>query len=140
MRPLKVSYNQRLHVPDGTHREDGRIGRGYRRLPGNPDGGRLFGYPDGIRSAAIWGGRIVSDSTLVSRINAARRAIGDDGEQQRLIRTVSRKGIRFVATVRDVSDSTGSRSAGMDLPMSPNAPDPMPPLNRQLSGPRGSQA
>src|SRR5271170_2871866 len=50
--------------------------------------------------ASVWGGRIVSDSTLTSRINAARKAIGDDGEQQRLIRTVARKGLRFVAEVR----------------------------------------
>jgi adenylate cyclase len=50
--------------------------------------------------AAIWGGRIVSDSTLASRINAARRAIGDSGKEQRLIRTLPRKGIRFVGTLR----------------------------------------
>ena len=48
---------------------------------------------------AIWGGRIVSESTLATRINAARSAIGDDGESQRLIRTVPRKGIRFVGEV-----------------------------------------
>ena len=36
---------------------------------------------------AVWGGRIVSDSTLTSRINAARKAIGDSGEEQKLIRT-----------------------------------------------------
>ena len=41
--------------------------------------------------AAIWGGRIVSDSTLVSRINAARKAVGDSGEEQRLIRTIRAK-------------------------------------------------
>jgi len=40
--------------------------------------------------ASIWKGRIVSESTLLSRINAARRAIGDDGGQQRLIRTMTR--------------------------------------------------
>ena len=51
--------------------------------------------------AGVWDGRIVSDSTLTSRINAARRAIGDSGEQQRLIRTVARKGIRFVGAVRE---------------------------------------
>ena len=45
---------------------------------------------------AIWGGRIVSESTLATRINAARSAIGDDGESQRLIRTLPRKGIGFV--------------------------------------------
>ena len=50
--------------------------------------------------ASVWGGRIVSDSTLTSRINAARKAIGDSGEQQSLIRTVARKGLRFVGTVR----------------------------------------
>lgn len=49
---------------------------------------------------AVWNGRIVSESTLISRINAARRAIGDDGDQQRLIRTVPRKGVRFVGDVR----------------------------------------
>ena len=51
--------------------------------------------------AAIWNGRIVSESTLASRINAARNAIGDDGESQRLIRTLMRKGLRFVAEVRE---------------------------------------
>jgi TolB-like protein/cytochrome c-type biogenesis protein CcmH/NrfG len=50
--------------------------------------------------ASVWGGRIVSDSTLSSRINAVRKAIGDNGEVQRLIRTVARKGFRFVGTVR----------------------------------------
>jgi DNA-binding winged helix-turn-helix (wHTH) protein/pimeloyl-ACP methyl ester carboxylesterase len=50
--------------------------------------------------ASVWSGRIVSDSTLDSRINAARRAIGDNGEKQELIRTIARKGIRFVGTVR----------------------------------------
>ena len=51
--------------------------------------------------ASIWGGRIVSDSTLTSRINAARTAIGDSGEEQRLIRTSARKGIRFVGEVQE---------------------------------------
>jgi TolB-like protein/cytochrome c-type biogenesis protein CcmH/NrfG len=50
--------------------------------------------------ASVWGGRIVSDSTLTSRINAARKAVGDSGEEQKLIRTVPRKGIRFVGAVR----------------------------------------
>ncbi|MGO4622963.1 winged helix-turn-helix domain-containing protein [Ensifer sp. 2YAB10] len=50
---------------------------------------------------SIWKGRIVSDATLSSRISAARSAIGDDGEQQRLIRTLPKKGIRFVAPARE---------------------------------------
>src|SRR5690242_21772735 len=49
---------------------------------------------------SVWRGRIVSDSTLDSRINAARKAVGDSGDKQELIRTVPRKGVRFVGTVR----------------------------------------
>lgn len=49
----------------------------------------------------IWHGRTVSDATLSSRVNAARSAIGDSGEAQRLIRTLPRKGIRFVGEVRE---------------------------------------
>jgi TolB-like protein len=49
--------------------------------------------------ASIWGGRIVSDSTLTSRINAARKAVGDNGDEQKLIRTIARKGFRFVGEV-----------------------------------------
>jgi TolB-like protein len=55
--------------------------------------------------ASVWGGRIVSDSTLTSRINAARKAIGDSGDEQKLIRTIARKGIRFVGIVRTQSNS-----------------------------------
>jgi TolB-like protein/Tfp pilus assembly protein PilF len=48
----------------------------------------------------IWHGRSVSESTLTSRINAARRAIGDNGANQALIRTIARKGFRFVGDVQ----------------------------------------
>ena len=51
--------------------------------------------------ANIWNGRIVSESALTTCINAARTAIGDSGEAQRLIKTLSRKGIRFVGIVRE---------------------------------------
>src|SRR5882757_9101225 len=54
--------------------------------------------------ALVWGGRIVSDSTLDSRINAARNAVGDNGKEQKLIRTFPRKGLRFVGTVNRHSD------------------------------------
>ena len=54
---------------------------------------------------AVWKGRIVSDATLDSRINAARRAICDSGEQQRLIKTLPRKGVRFVGAVQIVQES-----------------------------------
>jgi TolB-like protein len=50
---------------------------------------------------AIWGGRVVSDSTLTSHINAVRKAVGDSGEQQALIRTIPRKGYRFIGHVTD---------------------------------------
>jgi TolB-like protein/DNA-binding winged helix-turn-helix (wHTH) protein len=51
--------------------------------------------------ASVWGGRSVSESTLATRVNAVRKAIGDSGEQQGLIRTVPRKGFRFVADVAE---------------------------------------
>jgi TolB-like protein len=54
--------------------------------------------------ASVWAGRIVSDSTLTSRINAARTAIGDNGDDQKLIRTIARKGFRFVGAVRTKQD------------------------------------
>jgi TolB-like protein len=54
--------------------------------------------------AAVWGGRVVSDSTIASRINAARKALGDSGQAQKLIRTITRKGVRFVGDVRTVTE------------------------------------
>jgi DNA-binding winged helix-turn-helix (wHTH) protein len=50
---------------------------------------------------SIWGGRIVSESALSTRINAVRSAIGDSGTEQRLIKTLPRKGVRFVGEVRE---------------------------------------
>jgi TolB-like protein/cytochrome c-type biogenesis protein CcmH/NrfG len=63
--------------------------------------------------AAIWDGRIVSESTLTSRINAARKAIGDSGRDQKLIRTISRKGFRFVGSLRggEAPDDAGHHPA-----------------------------
>jgi len=52
----------------------------------------------------VWNGRIVSESTLATRINAARRAIGDDGARQALIKTIPRKGVRFVGDVREETE------------------------------------
>jgi TolB-like protein/Tfp pilus assembly protein PilF len=63
--------------------------------------------------AAVWHGRIVSEATLDSRINAARRAIGDSGEAQRLIRTLPRKGVRFVGAVRE--DRKSQTAAAPDI-------------------------
>jgi TolB-like protein len=60
---------------------------------------------------AVWGGRIVSESTLASHVNAVRRAVGDSGEEQRLIRTVARKGFRFVGDVREVQSADSFRAS-----------------------------
>ena len=57
---------------------------------------------------AVWAGRIVSKSTLTSHINAARKAVGDSGEEQRLIRTIARKGFRFVGEVSEVDHRMAS--------------------------------
>src|ERR1700761_1903467 len=76
----------------------------------------------------VWRGRIVSESTLTSHINAARKAIGDTGQDQRLIRTVARKGFRFVADVTEVGaeETAADRPAGqppsMDTPSVPDRP------------------
>jgi TolB-like protein len=61
---------------------------------------------DDLREA-VWAGRIVSESTLTSHINAVRKAVGDSGDEQRLIRTVARKGFRFVGDVREAQASEG---------------------------------
>jgi TolB-like protein len=52
----------------------------------------------------VWGGLIVSESAITTRINAVRRALGDDGAAQRLVRTFTRKGIRFIGEVTEMSD------------------------------------
>jgi DNA-binding winged helix-turn-helix (wHTH) protein len=60
----------------------------------------------------VWGGRIVSESTLTSRINAARKAVGDSGAEQALIRTVARKGLRFVADVSEAQAPVSKEAPG----------------------------
>ena len=69
--------------------------------------------------ASVWGGRIVSDSTLTSRINAARKAVGDSGDEQKLIRTIARKGIRFVCTVDEKATSDERAKAQSPAPSAP---------------------
>jgi pimeloyl-ACP methyl ester carboxylesterase len=66
--------------------------------------------------ASVWGGRIVSESTLASRINAARNALGDSGEAQRLIKTIQRKGIRFTGEVREESSAASATVEPMVRP------------------------
>jgi TolB-like protein len=72
---------------------------------------------------SIWHGRIVSDSALANRINAARIAVGDDGETQRFIRTLPRKGFRFVGEVAEDAPATKSSAqapAKLALPDQPS--------------------
>jgi TolB-like protein/Tfp pilus assembly protein PilF len=66
--------------------------------------------------ASVWGGRIVSESTLTSRINAVRRAVGDSGEEQKVIRTIARKGVRFVGEVLEQQRSLG-QVAELGIPL-----------------------
>jgi TolB-like protein len=70
---------------------------------------------------AVWNGRTVSDATLSSRVNAARNAVGDNGEAQRLIRTLPRKGIRFVGEVCEAPDSPSA--AAIQEPPDATEPD-----------------
>jgi TolB-like protein/Tfp pilus assembly protein PilF len=77
--------------------------------------------------ASVWGGRIVSESTLTSRINATRTAVGDSGKDQRLIRTIARKGFRFIGVVREGSD--GAEPARVPAPpddIDLQSPSPLP--------------
>jgi TolB-like protein len=66
----------------------------------------------------VWSGRIVSESTITSHINAVRKAIGDTGEEQRLVRTVARKGYRFVGQVR-IADSEQAPAPDIDRQPAP---------------------
>jgi TolB-like protein len=72
--------------------------------------------------STVWQGRMVSESALFNRINAARSAIGDTGEQQRLIKTLPRKGIRFSGTVREeeVPGPPLQKVSGLTLPDRPS--------------------
>ncbi|WP_119302521.1 winged helix-turn-helix domain-containing tetratricopeptide repeat protein [Dongia deserti] len=70
----------------------------------HPD--RLITRDDLIKH--VWHGRIVSDTTVTSRVKSARKAIGDDGSQQKFIRTVHGRGVRFIAPVRTRACRTGA--------------------------------
>jgi TolB-like protein len=69
---------------------------------------------------AIWNGRSVSDAALTTRLNVARSAIGDSGEEQRLIKTLRRKGFRFLGAVRE--ERVPASTATADAPIEPRKP------------------
>ncbi len=67
---------------------------------------------------AIWGGRVITDAAMTTRLNAARHAIGDTGAEQRFIKTLTRKGYRFVGTVRE--DCTAGHAASPVIASGPS--------------------
>jgi TolB-like protein/tetratricopeptide (TPR) repeat protein len=69
---------------------------------------------------AIWNGRCVSDAALTTRLNVARSAVGDSGHEQRLIKTLPRKGFRFVGPVLEAQEPAGAAAA--DNPVEPPKP------------------
>jgi DNA-binding winged helix-turn-helix (wHTH) protein/pimeloyl-ACP methyl ester carboxylesterase len=73
--------------------------------------------------ASVWGGRIISESTLSSRITAVRKAVGDSGEQQNVVRTVARKGFRFVGPVSEQAGPGAAPTATTAQAQPPIAPD-----------------
>ncbi|MES2113568.1 MAG: winged helix-turn-helix domain-containing protein [Pseudomonadota bacterium] len=72
----------------------------------------------------IWAGRIVSESTLASHMNAVRKAVGDSGQQQRVIRTIARKGFRFALDVTEGTPVADAPPAAQPV----RAPAAAPPL------------
>ena len=71
----------------------------------------------------IWNGRSVSDAALTTRLNVARTAIGDSGQEQRLIRTLPRKGFRFVGPVREAQGPAGGEDANNPVEPALTLPD-----------------
>lgn len=118
------------HVLDADRRE---LTRGSRTIATGPQVFDLLLYLLRNRTRVVtkeelfdtvWSGRIVSDSTLTSHINAVRTSIGDTGEEQRLVRTIARKGYRFVGevSVTDSSAPATSRESSAPAPAPPNHP------------------
>jgi adenylate cyclase len=74
--------------------------------------GRLLPHDEIIEK--VWNGRIVSDSAIASRINAARKALGDDGQRQEIIKTVRSRGFRFELTPIAGQQATQRHDHGSD--------------------------
>ena len=82
----------------------------------------------------VWDGRVVSDAAIASRIKSARQALGDDGKAQRFIRTVQRRGFRFVASVKATRDESAV-AAGTTRDAPGTEPQASTPLQERLSRP-----
>lgn len=70
----------------------------------------------------VWGDRFVSESALTSRIKAVRQALGDDGQAQRLVKTVHGRGYQFVGEVHAVADDAPAQPGHASLPALRSAP------------------
>ena len=66
---------------------------------------------------AVWNGRIVSEATVSSRINSARQAINDSGQAQALIRTIPRRGFRFVGAIEVRGDAAAPQETARSGPV-----------------------
>src|SRR5882757_3431756 len=138
-RDKHVQFHFSDHVLDAGLRE---LTRGGQTIPVEPQVFDLLIYLVQNRDRVvskddlierIWDGRIVSESTLTSRINAARKAVGDTGKHQALIRTIARKGFRFVGEVRDALAPPGVANgahAPQGTPAADAAGSALPPLDR----------
>jgi pimeloyl-ACP methyl ester carboxylesterase/DNA-binding winged helix-turn-helix (wHTH) protein len=83
---------------------------------------------------AVWGGKFVGEAALTSRIKAARRALGDDGESQRFIRTVRGRGYQFVAPVTVAGPpATSSRDDAPPAAAEPEPPEEPPPPRQHIA-------
>ena len=113
-----------LYLFDGYALDTDRreLRRGEKLLPVEPKVFDLLAYLIESRErvvtkddliAQVWMGRVISESALSSCINAARVTIGDSGEKQHLIKTLPRKGIRFVGTVREENSPAGRAAPGV---------------------------
>jgi adenylate cyclase len=76
--------------------------------------------------AAIWDGRAITDSALSTRLNVVRGAVGDSGREQRLIKTIPRKGFRFVAPVSEESTTNNNPLSFQSLPETAEPSHPLP--------------
>ena len=79
-------------------------------LVANPD--RMVGKDEIIEK--VWNNRIVSEAAVAARIKSVRKAIGDDGQQQRLVRTIHGRGFRFIGKVTSAAHPSASPDGPRD--------------------------
>lgn len=82
---------------------------------------------------AVWGGRIVSESAISSRIASARKAVGDDGQRQAVIRTVQKRGLKMAVPVASGA-SAPPAAAAISIPVRYATADDGPTLAFALCG------